>query len=291
MQLYNDYSAHQDVRKFIMQILFLITVVITGAVTVIALGLVWVNQRKIIYRPDTSRVAPADIGLGDVQERVLRRDDNVDVMAWYGPAAPGQPTLLYFHGNGGNLAARGDRISAYLSTGHGVYMMSYRGYSGSAGKPTQTNNVGDAIAAYEDLRALGVPASDIILYGESLGTGVAVQVAAQKKVGGLILDAPFTTLAAAGKHNYPYLPVELVLWDRYDSLATIKNVQTPLLIIHGTDDSVVPFELGQELFKAANEPKEFGAIPNAGHSDHYRFGSFRVIQNWMSKLKHPIAAQ
>ena len=262
-----------------------------GAGTIIVLLLVWANQRQLVYHPVSKRVLPVHIGLEKVEERVLQRTNDINVITWYSQAGSGQPTLLYFHGNAGNLANRGDRIAAYLNSRYGVYMMSYRGYSGSSGRPTEANNIGDAIAAYEDLRALGVAASDIILYGESLGSGVAVQLAARKEVGGLILDAPFTTLAAAGKYHYPYLPVELALWDRYDSLSAIKSVRAPLLVVHGTHDRVVPFELGQQLFEEANEPKEFAAIAKAGHSDHYRFGSFRIIRDWIAKLKRPVSAK
>jgi len=257
---------------------------VLAGLAVLALAILWINQRKLIYNPDTRRVLPENIGLTGIQERILNCPDGVKVVAWYGKAPPHQPTLLYFHGNGGNLAVRGERIAAYRNSGRGIYMMSYRGYSGSSGVPTEENNISDALAAYDDLRELGVQPQDIILYGESLGSGIAVQVAAQRGVGGIILDAPFTTLADAGKHHYPYLPVDVALWDRYNSLDKIVSVKAPLLVVHGKRDNVVPFGQGQQLFAAANEPKEMVAIPQGGHSNHHLFGSFHAIQRWLDKV-------
>ncbi|MEO1609865.1 MAG: alpha/beta hydrolase [Pseudomonadota bacterium] len=263
----------------------LVTVVVAG------LAILWVNQRQLIYYPDATQISPSTIGLQGFEECVLHRPNGIDVIAWYGKASPFQPTILYFHGNSGNLAVRSDRLAAYHRSGRGVYIMSYRGYSGSDGIPTEANNISDALAAYDDLRRRGVEASDIILYGESLGSGVAVQVAAQRTVGGVILDAPFTSLIDAGRHHYPYLPVKIGLQDRYDSLSMIDRIRVPLLIVHGERDAVVPFSQGRRLFAAANQPKEFVAIAQAGHSDHYRLGSFQAIQVWIDKLAMPVPAK
>src|SRR5262245_20681540 len=141
----------------------------------IAVG-AWAGQRFLVYAPDAEHVDPRSIGLASVEERRLATPDGVTVLAWYARAKPGRPTLLYFHGNGGNLALRADRIRRFMGQGLGVYMMSYRGYSGSSGVPSEKANVADARLAYADLRQLGLEPKDIVIYGESLGTGVAVQV-------------------------------------------------------------------------------------------------------------------
>lgn len=274
--------------------LMLKVLAILAVAGIAALFAMWLFQRRLIYYPDPRRTQPVAVGLGDVAEAPLVRPDGTTLIAWYGAAAAGQPTLLYFHGNAGNLATRAERIAAYRQDGRGMLMLSYRGYGGSGGAPSEADNVADALAAYDSLRDRGVAPHDIYLYGESLGSGVAVQVAIAREVGGIILDAPFTSLAAVGAQVYPFLPVELVIWDRYDSLARIGQVTAPLLIIHGGRDSVVPFAMGERLFEAANEPKKFVPFPRAGHSDHHLYGSYQAVSAWIDAnrtVSRPAAAQ
>ena len=163
--------------------------------------------------------------------------------------------------------------------------MSYRGYGGSTGSPSEADNVADALATFDLLLQEGIASQDIILYGESLGSGVAVQVAEKHQVGGIILDAPFTSLADVGARVYPYLPVRFALADRYESLARIASVSAPLLVIHGERDEIVPYSMGVALFAAANEPKQLAGLAEAGHSDHHRFGSFDIIQRWIDRVR------
>lgn len=242
-------------------------------------------QRALMYFPEAERVAPADAGLTGVEERVIETGDGHRVVAWYGKAPPGAPTLLYFHGNAGSLASRSERIRKYAAHGRGIFMMSYRGYSGSSGRPSETANVSDAKRAYDALRAEGVAAHDIIIYGESLGSGVAVQVAAEKQAAGLILDAPYTAIVDLAASQYPWLPVRPMLLDRYESTAHIARVTAPLLIVHGARDAVIPVTMGKALYERANAPKDMAVIPGAGHADHYMFGSYDVINAWIDKLR------
>ncbi len=258
---------------------------IIGTAIMVVLLTVWWFQRSLIYHPDPTRIAPSAIGLLGVEEVVLKRPGGIQIVAWQAQPKPGQPTLLYFHGNAANLAARSERIALFLQAGYGVFVMSYRGYSGSTGAPTEPDNISDAIAAYEHLRAAGVAADNIILYGESLGSGVAVQVAVKEKVGGVILDAPYTSLADAGARIYPYLPVHLAIADDYDSIKVISRIGAPLLIVHGTEDTIIPIELGRELYEAAALPKEFVELKGAGHSDHYGFGSFNHMKRWIAAIR------
>ncbi len=267
-----------------MQLIFKLLIAL-GLIFLVLAFTAWFFQRRLIYFPDPSRIVPVAMGLKDVSEVELQRPDGVTVLAWYGKARPGQPTLLYFHGNGANLAARSERIAAYRADGRGILIMSYRGYGGSTGMPSEKANVADAIAAYDHLVGRGVAAGDILLYGESLGSGVAVQVAIARPVGGVILDAPFTSLADVGAEVYPYLPVHLAIADRYDSLARITRIKAPLLIVHGERDQVVPIRMGRKLFEAANEPKTFAAIKGGGHSDHYQFGALDKINTWIDTLR------
>jgi fermentation-respiration switch protein FrsA (DUF1100 family) len=251
----------------------------------IAVAVMYFAQRRFIYFPDPTRTTPRAAGLANVVERIIATPDGEKIVAWYGKAAVGQPTLLYFHGNGGALELRAGRIARYLDRGRGIFMMSYRGYSGSTGSPSEPKNVADAKLAYEALVADGVSPDDIILYGESLGTGVAIEVAAEKKVAGVILDSPFTSIVERAAQLYPWLPVRLLLQDRYESIQRIRDVHAPLFILHGEADNIVPVEMGRELYEAANEPKEIKTLPGAGHADHNDFGSFEIINRWIDRLR------
>jgi fermentation-respiration switch protein FrsA (DUF1100 family) len=242
-------------------------------------------QRTFIYFPDPQRMAPADAGLADVSERTIETADGEKIIVWYAPAKPGQPTLLYFHGNGGALETRRDRIRKYMNRGRGIFMMSYRGYSGSTGTPTEAANVADAKLAYQALVKEGVQPDDIILYGESLGSGVAVQVARENPAQGLILDSPYTSLADIGAQVYWWLPVRWLMSDTYDSRRYIADLKLPLFILHGAEDEVVPAAMGQELYERANAPKEIAVLPGAGHNDHWQFGSFDKINDWIDRLR------
>ena len=261
------------------------SLVILGLITYafIAFGM-YFGQRKFLYFPSAVRTAPADAGLPDVAEKIIQTADGEKVIAWYGKAKSGQPTLLYFHGNGGALEVRRERIAKYLARGRGVFMMSYRGYSGSSGSPSEAANVADGKLAYAALIKEGVKAEDIIIYGESLGTSVAAQVAVEKPARGLILDSPFTSIVDRAAEVYPWLPVGLLLSDRYETREHIRNVKVPLFILHGEADMVVPVAMGRALFALANEPKEIVTLPGAGHGDHYKFGSFEAINAWIDRL-------
>ncbi len=242
-------------------------------------------QRTFIYFPDPLRTVPADADLAGVTERSIKTPDGETIIAWYAPAKAGQPTLLYFHGNGGALETRRDRIRKYMNRGRGIFMLSYRGYSGSTGKPTEAANVADAKLAYDALRKEGVAAEDIIFYGESLGSGVAVQVARENPAQGIVLDSPYTSLADIGAQVYWWLPVRWLMTDTYDSRRYIAELKLPIFILHGAEDEVVPAAMGQELYERATAPKEIAVLPGAGHNDHWQFGSFEKINDWIDRLR------
>lgn len=265
---------------------FLIKIVgIAGGVYLLIAGAAFFGQRALMYVPDTRYVRPSEDGLTTVEERTLVAPDGAKVFAWYGRAAPGQPTILYFHGNGGSLTSRSERIARYLARGRGMFMMTYRGYGGSTGRPSEAANVADAIRAYDALRAEGVKAEDIILYGESIGTGVAVQVAAERPVAGVILDAPYTSIVDVAVRAYPYLPVRPFLLDRYENHRHIARLSAPLLIVHGERDGIIPVEMGRALYAMAREPKRMVTFQMAGHSDHHLYGSYEAINAWIDDVR------
>jgi fermentation-respiration switch protein FrsA (DUF1100 family) len=256
-------------------------VTILGALVLGALALVYLGQRRLVYFPDTTYYAPADAGLSGVEQIVIKPGGGAEIQAWYAPAPPGGATILYFHGNAGGLINRAERIRMFASAGWGVFLMSYRGYSGGKGSPTEAANVADAQAAYDQLITRGVAPRDIVAYGESLGTGVAVQLAAVREVSAVALEAPYTSLVDIGREVYPFLPVRALMIDRYDSRTHIAKIRAPLLILHGTLDRIVPARFGRALFEAAPQPKQMHLIANAGHSDIYEYGAFPLLQRFI----------
>ncbi|MGZ8408725.1 MAG: alpha/beta hydrolase [Hyphomicrobium sp.] len=239
-------------------------------------------QQRLLYFPDTRRTTPAEAELPNVAERELEMADGTRVLTWWGAAKPGRPTLLYFHGNGGSFVTRSERIRKYMAHGYGLVMMTYRGFGGSAGTPSEKANVADALQVYDAVRASGVSPSEIVVYGESLGSGVAVQVAAQREVGGVILDAPYTSIVDLATLHYPYLPARWLMTDRYETLQSAGRVKAPVLIVHGEADDVIPVEMSRRVAAAMQGPVKLATFPGAGHSDHYLFGSYEAIYTWLA---------
>ena len=261
------------------------TFMIFGGLYLLAVLALYLGQRRLVYVPNPERVSPIAAGLSDVDEIRLNPEPGVLVLAWHAPAKPDAPTILYYHGNGGNLAGRVDRINHFRNAGFGVFLMSYRSYSGSTGAPSERANIFDALHAYDWLRGKGHEGGDIVVYGESLGTGVATQVAAQRDVAAVILDAPYSSLVDAAQNAYPYVPVGALLKDSYRSTRFIAKIGAPLLVVHGARDAVIPLELGRTLFSAAVEPKKMVVFPHGGHTDLYDHGAIHVIKSFVDALK------
>ncbi len=255
-----------------------------GLYTVSCLG-IFFFQRHLLYFPDPVHYTPQQAGLTGVQEIGLATTDGERLIAWYEPARPGAPVFLYFHGNGGGLHLRRERIEALASAGYGVFILSYRGYSGSTGSPSEKALIADGLLAYDYLKAQGVEPGQIVLYGESLGTGVAAQVASQRQVRAVILEAPYSSIAAIAKTHYGFLPVDWLLLDRFDSAAHIGRIDAPLLIMHGSRDGAIPASSAHALFDAAKEPKEYVEFQGGGHNDLFDFGALEHIQRFLAK--HP----
>lgn len=235
------------------------------------------GQRKLMYHPDPTHVQPHTLGLDGFAEKVLTTPDKETVITWRAAARSGFPTLLYFHGNGGSLAGRGGRLQALQQAGFGIAIMSYRGYSGSTGSPSETANNTDARQLYDELRDQGISANDVIVYGESLGTGVATRLARDVDVAGLILDSPFTSIADRAAELYPWFPVRPFITDKYPVSNLISKINAPLLILHGEQDQVVPSYMGEAVFSAAVEPKTLKLFPNGNHVDLFNHGALAAI--------------
>ncbi|HZB38552.1 MAG TPA: alpha/beta hydrolase [Beijerinckiaceae bacterium] len=246
-------------------------------------ALFYLGQGALLYPAGREKVGARAAGLFDFEDVALSTEDGETIVAWYKPAEPGRATLLYFHGNGGSLLNRRDRAKLLTEAGRGLLLVSYRGYSGSTGKPGEAGLRTDARTAYEWLRAR-VPADSIVLYGESLGSGVAVGLATERPVDGLILDAPFTSTADVAGHHYWYLPVWL-LRDQYRSIDRIHELRCPLLVIHGDRDGVIPIALGERLFAAAPEPKRFVTLPGVDHVSVLERGGLEPVRAFLESIE------
>jgi uncharacterized protein len=225
----------------------------------------YVQQRSLQYFPSNSGLDPEAAGLTGVSEVTIVTPDGERIVAWYSPALAGQPTILFFHGNGGDLSDRAERLGFYKSRGFGALFVSDRGYGKSTGSISEKSFITDALSAHAWLVARDVEPKDIVVVGESLGTGVAVQLAAQRRIAALALEAPFTSAADVAAAIYWWLPVRLLMKDTFHSRDFIGKVKVPLLIQHGEADGVIPVEHGRNLFAMANEPKELVIIPGEGH--------------------------
>lgn len=223
-----------------------------------------------IYHPD-GVPNPADANAAGMQVVTYETNDGLALGSWYRAARAGQPTLVYFHGNAGHLGDRLILVRPYLEAGYGVLLAGYRGYGGNPGRPGEEGFYADGRAALAWLADSRVVPERTVLFGESLGTGVAVQMAVEHPVAGLILQSPFTSVVDVGRDAVPWLPVALLMTDRFDSLSKIPRITAPLLLIHGEADRVVPVRFGRRLFEAASEPKTAHFVPGAGHNDLYRF--------------------
>ena len=231
----------------------------------------WVLQDRLIYFPDPAPPPPpAALGLHDVRRMELRTADGVALLAWFQPPArPDAPVVLYLHGNGGNLLHRAGRLMRFRDRGWGVLLVQWRGYGGNAGSPSEAGLIEDARAGLRALQEAGVPAARIAVWGESLGTGPALRLAAEQPeaIGALVLESPFTSMLDLARLHYPLLPSGLLLRDRFDSLSRIGAVRVPMLILQGGADTLVPPEMGRRLAAAASAPVEVWEAPGAGHND------------------------
>jgi uncharacterized protein len=233
----------------------------------LALGTLYAFQRQLIYDPTNRAPTPEAAGFPDATEHSLTAADGTQIHLWYAPARPGAATVLYFQGKGGEIADRPKRWAAYRAAGLGVAYLSYRGYGGSEGTPSEAGLHQDADAALAWLLSQGVGPERIAVVGESLGTGVATRLAAEHQVGALVLEAPYTSLADIAARRFPLTPASALIRDPFPSLDRIARVTAPLLILHGTADTRVPATMGQALHDAAPGVKELVLYPGVGHVD------------------------
>jgi fermentation-respiration switch protein FrsA (DUF1100 family) len=260
--------------------------VAVGATYVGLLGLLFVLQRPMMYPRDPTRADVSQSGIRGMEEITLRTEDGEMVVAWHlPPRAPDRPVLVYFHGNAGNMARpeRLHRLRALADEGLGLLAVSYRGYGGSTGGPTEAGLHADARAAHaEALRRYG--AARLVAYGESLGTGVAVRLAAERPVAAVILESPYMSTAAVAERVYGLFPVRLVMLDQFRSDEIIGRLRVPALVLHGDQDVIIPVEQGEQLYGLAPEPKRLVLFLGGGHEDLHRRGATGEVRAFLTDI-------
>ena len=255
---------------------------IVAAAGYLALGaLMFFAQRALMYFPERIRTAPAAAGFPQAQEITLDTADGEKVIAWHVPPRGEKPLVIYFHGNGGSLRLRVDRFQKLVANGFGLLALSYRGYGGSTGSPNERGLIEDARAAYA-YAAERYP-DRIVLWGESLGTAVAIALAAEKPVSKLILDAPFTSAADIAAAVYWFLPVRLLMRDTFRSDLRIAQVKSPILILHGEADVVVPIVHGERLLATITGKKQMVRFAGGEHVDLDRHGAIDAALKFLAE--------
>jgi fermentation-respiration switch protein FrsA (DUF1100 family) len=258
-------------------------IVAVAGIYLLLLAYLWATQRGHVFRPgqETPDLAQSPVA-ALMREAPVLGADGLALTAWYAPARPGMPTILYCHGNAGTLGHRAERVQPYLERGYGVLLAAYRGYGGNPGSPTEAGLYADARAHFDWLLAQGIPANRIVLYGESLGAAVAVQVATERKVGALVLEAPFASVLHSARHRFPLFAFDWLIKDKFASIEKIAQIQAPLFIIHGTLDRVTPMRFGKLLFERAKEPKAAAWPDGAGHNDLLSFGMVEAVTGFLA---------
>ncbi|WP_270937654.1 alpha/beta hydrolase [Falsiroseomonas oryzae] len=262
-----------------------------GIVAVLALGAfgtaLYAFQDRLIYFPDPAPPpAPAALGLRGVEAVRLRTADGLEILGWRVAATrPDAPVVLYLHGNGGSLLHRAGRVARFQALGWGALLVQWRGYGGNPGSPGEARLAEDARAGLAALQAEGVPARRIVVWGESLGTGPAIRLAAEQPeaVGAVVLESPYTSLLALARLHYPLLPSGLLLRDRYDNLSRIAEVRAPIVILQGARDTLVPPAMGRALAAAATAPVELWEAAEAGHNEIGAAGGVEAASRFVAR--------
>ena len=254
-------------------------VVCVYALIVIAL---FAFQRRILFVPNPQRVQPADVGLDAAETVAVETADGLRLEGWWLAPREGYPVLLYLQGNGGSIAGRADKALRMHGRGYGVLLAGYRGYGGNPGQPSETGLIADGDAWLAHLRGRGVSDRRVVLYGESLGTGVATALAAREPVGAVVLEAPFVSIREIAERRYWFVPVRWLLRDPFDSEARIGGLKAPLLVVHGSNDTLIPVADGRRLYDAAPDPKRMVVVDGGGHTDLVESGALDSVDEFLA---------
>lgn len=269
-------AAVRSVTDRVKGALILLALVVAAAYAAVV-GYMYVNQQSLLFKPDGDLPEPKVVGLADVDVLTLPMSDGITLTAWSAPpATEGAPTVLFFHGQSGNLGDRADRMREILNSGYGLLAPSYRGFPGSEGEPSELALISDGVQMFDRLTSEG---ATVVLHGQSLGTGIAAAVAEQRPEAQLlVLEAPFTATVDVAAERYPWLPVSALMKDQFATRDLIEHVTVPTLIFHGTDDTVIPLHHGQALAEMSGDTAQLYVIPGGTHNDLWSYGLWDQVQ-------------
>ena len=255
---------------------------------ILLLAVMFFFQRSFLYHPSIDNYPKNQTSNEpfEIEKVKITTEDNIDLVAWfYNINIEKFKTILFFHGNAGSLENRTYKLNHFKNLNVNFLIIAWRGFSGNKGKPNELGLYRDAESAIKWLKLKGVIEENIILYGESLGTGVAVEVAQNKNYAGIILESPFTSMINVGQKYYPFFPVRFLLKDKFESYKKINNVSVPVLIIHGKVDQIVPFDMGKKMYQLANEPKFFYSQEYGDHMVDYDERLLSALKKFIQSLK------
>ena len=230
---------------------------------------IYFYQRKLLYYPTVNNYNEINQLVPSIEKIDIITSDNQKLVAWFYKKDNSKKTILFLHGNAGSLENRIYKLNNFQKFDTNFLIIAWRGFSGNSGKPNEKGLYEDANSAVRWLKSIGVEEQKIILYGESLGTAVAIEIAQNKNYAGMILEAPFTSMIEMGKKYYPFFPVSFLLKDKYESIKKIKNIHIPVLVMHGKKDQIVPFYMGKKIYDLANPPKFYYFAENDDHMMDY----------------------
>jgi len=239
---------------------------------ILLLIIVFFFQGNLLYHPTIDNYLKDQVERepNEIEKVKITTKDKIDLIGWfYNRDLEEFKTILFFHGNAGSLENRTYKLNHFKNLNLNFLIIAWRGFNGNKGKPNEMGLYEDAKSAIKWLKAKGIKEKNIILYGESLGTGVAVEVAQNKNYAGVILESPFTSMVNMGKKYYPFFPVSLLLKDKFESYKKINNIFVPVLIMHGKVDKIVPYDMGKKMYELANEPKFFYSQEYGDHMIEY----------------------
>ena len=234
----------------------LLTIIIASSlIYLIVLVFLFFFQRSLLYHPNVNNYFNDKLKV-DIEEVQIKTSDDINLLGWFHKKDLNRfKTVVYFHGNAGKLENRIHKLNHFKDIDVNFLIISWRGFSGNSGKPTEKGLYEDGKSTIDWLKNIGLSDKDIVLYGESLGTGIATHIAQNRKFAGLVLETPFTSMVDAAKNVYPYIPVGILLKDRYENEKKIKHINIPVLVMHGEADQIVPFKMGKKIYEMANKPK------------------------------------
>ena len=258
--------------------------IFSGIFLYLILGLIlFVIQRNLIFNKSGKPLKAEEYGLKQIKEVFINTPDNLSLLAWFQKPEINKPILIYFHGNSFDIGERASKIERYIQNGWGILLLAWRGYSGNKGKPTEKNLYIDGRAAIDWVKKnIYYQNTDIILYGESLGCGIAIELGLKENFKSIILESPFTSIGDIGQKKYPIYPVKFLTLDKFDNLSKIDKILSPLLIIHGKKDEVIPYKHSIKLFEKASMPKKHVCIDEAMHNNLYDFNIDKEVISFNS---------